>query len=240
VVKNKSQCFTVEMQTLFTEAMSPLQGLIDTSQAKIVAKALVKSRAFTVNLQLPPEQWFRWKCGIVAPCGCDCRSLNRFPDMRRTIDNALTKAVRSTFPDADYSIAVANAGIPWAKTLAKRLHLPLAYVRSTPKAMGSGHLVECSPRGGQRAIMIEDAVVSGKSTRNAIQAIHGETDVKVFGVQSIVNWNFPSMSALLDGYVLRSFPVPEIHIPSTSQAPTASTSEEQTTVGLANPAAPIS
>lgn len=201
--------FDTEMSTLFEEAMQEMQGIIATSQAKGVAKALVQSKAFRADLQLPPEKWFCWKCGIVAPCGCDCRSINGLPKARRLIDGALEKAAKATFPEVDYIIGVANAGIPWAKTLAERLSLPLAYVRSEPKTMGKGRLVECSPKGGQHAIIIEDVVVSGQSTINAIHAIHNETDVKVRGVLSIVNWNFQSTRKFLNEYnicTLTSYP----------------------------------
>lgn len=206
---DRLRSLSTEMNTLFEEAVQEIQGIIAPSQAQEAAKALVKSQAFSVDLQLPPEKWFHWKCGIVAPCGCDCRSLNGFPKVRRSIDGALEKAMKSTFPAVDYIIGVANAGIPWAKTLAEHLNLPLAYVRSEPKAMGKGHLVECSPKGGQHAIIIEDVVVSGQSTINAIHAIHNETDVKVRGVLSIVNWNFQSMRKLLSTYdvcALTSYP----------------------------------
>lgn len=206
---SRLRSFSAEMSTLFEESMQEIQGTIATSQAQGVAKALVQSQAFRVDLQLPPEKWFHWKCGIVAPCGCNCRSINGFPKARRSIDGALEKAMKSTFPDVDYIVGVANAGIPWAKTLAERLSLPLAYVRSDPKAMGKGRLVECSPKGGQHAIVIEDVIVSGQSTINAIRAIHNETDVKVCGVLSIVNWNFLSMRKLLSEYdicALTSYP----------------------------------
>src|SRR5690348_10262601 len=70
--------------------------------------------------------------------------------------------------------------------------------------MGKGHLVECHPQGGQRALLVEDIVVSGNSTRHAIDAIHRETDLTVIGVQSLVNWHFPSSRTLLSGYQVRA------------------------------------
>jgi orotate phosphoribosyltransferase len=192
------------MNRVFAESVRDMQELIDLPQANLVAQLLVKSGAFTVDLQLPPEQWFRWKCGIVAPCGCDCRSLNQLPDVRRRIDSTLAKAVGSLFSHADAIVGVANAGIPWAKTLAEKLHLPLAYVRSAPKTMGKGRLVECSPKKAQNALIIEDALVSGQSTKNVIDAVERETNSTICGVQSIVNWNFPFMRELLRGYPIRS------------------------------------
>jgi orotate phosphoribosyltransferase len=91
-----------------------------------VADALVASGAFTADLRLPADRWFRWKSGIRAPCGCNCRLLNAAPGWRRLVDGALADAARAWFPGAGYVVAVGYAGIPWAKTLAERLDLPLA------------------------------------------------------------------------------------------------------------------
>jgi orotate phosphoribosyltransferase len=184
-------------------AQEPLAGLTDTRHARPVAAALVASGAFTVNLRLPSDQWFRWKSGIVAPCGCNCRRLNTIPAFRRLIDDALADATRASFPDADYVVAVANAGIPWAKTVADRLGLPLAYVRAEARE-GGGPLVECSPGAGSRAVIIDDVVASGGSAARAIQALMAETSLRVAGVQSIANWNFPEMRALLARWPVRA------------------------------------
>jgi orotate phosphoribosyltransferase len=177
--------------------------LIDTRHASRAAMALVASGAFTVDMRMPRDQWFRWKSGILAPCGCNCRRLNTLPVWRRLIDDALTEAVRASFPHADYIIGVGNAGIPWAKTLADRLDLPLAYVRAEPR-VADGPLVECSPAGGTSAVVVEDVVASGESTERAIQALLAESDLRVAGVQSIVNWAFPEMRARLGAWPVRA------------------------------------
>jgi orotate phosphoribosyltransferase len=177
--------------------------LTDARRARPVAAALVASGAFTVDMRLPRDQWFRWKSGILAPCGCNCRRLNTLPAIRRLIDDTLTEATRASFPDADYIVAVAHAGIPWAKTLADRLDLPLAYVRAEARADG-GPLVECSPGRGARAVLVEDVVASGGSAARAIEALHTETGLRVVGVQSIANWDFPQMRALLAPWTVRA------------------------------------
>jgi orotate phosphoribosyltransferase len=177
--------------------------LTDARRARPVAAALVASGAFTVDMRLPRDQWFRWKSGILAPCGCNCRRLNTLPAIRRLIDDTLTEATRASFPDADYIVAVAHAGIPWAKTVADRLDLPLAYVRAEARADG-GPLVECSPGRGARAVLVEDVVASGGSAARAIEALHTETGLRVVGVQSIANWNFPQMRALLAPWTVRA------------------------------------
>ena len=177
--------------------------LVDALYAQRVAECLLACGAFTVDLSLPRQRWFRWKSGITAPLGCDCRRVNAFPAGRRLIDDALADAVRQAFPDAGYVVGVAQAGIPWAKTLAERLDLPLAYVRAQPRAPG-GPLVECAPGGAAAAIVVDDVVASGDTTRRAIDAIGAETGLTVAGIQSIANWNFPEMRAALGQWPIRA------------------------------------
>jgi orotate phosphoribosyltransferase len=181
----------------------PPERLLDPRYAQPVADALVASGAFTVDLAMPADRWFRWKSGIVAPCGCNCRVLYALPAVRRLVDDALEGATRRAFPDAGYVVAVAQAGIGWAKTLADRLDLPLAWVRSEARAAG-GPLVECSPGGGSRAVIIEDVVASGGSTARAVKAVLAETNLGIAGVQSIANWNFPEMRARLAPWTVRA------------------------------------
>jgi orotate phosphoribosyltransferase len=184
-------------------APGPPAGLTDARYARPVATALVASGAFTANLRMPLDQWFRWKSGILAPCGCNCRRLNALPALRRLVDDALADATRSSFPSADYVVAVAHAGIPWAKTVAERLDLPLAYVRAEAREPG-GPLVECEPGAGDQAVIIEDVVASGGSAARAIQALLAETSLRVAGVQSIANWNFPEMRDRLAPWTVRA------------------------------------
>ena len=178
-------------------------ALTDERHARPVAAALVASGAFTVDMRMPREQWFRWKSGIMAPCGCNCRRLNTMPAFRRLVDDALADATRRSFPGADYVVAVAHAGIPWAKTLAERLDLPLAYVRTEARP-GGGPLTECGPAAGARAVVVDDVVASGASTALAIGALLAETGLRIAGVQSIANWNFPEMRARLARWPVRA------------------------------------
>jgi orotate phosphoribosyltransferase len=181
----------------------PPGGLTDARHARAVAAALVTSGAFTADLRMPRDQWFRWKSGILAPCGCNCRRLNGAPALRRLVDEALADATRSSFPRADYIVAVAYAGLPWAKTVADRLGLPLAYVRADPRAPG-GPLVECEPGAGDQAVIIEDVVASGGSAARAVRAVLAETSLRVAGVQSIANWDFPEMRDMLSPWTVRA------------------------------------
>jgi orotate phosphoribosyltransferase len=182
-------------------------GLTDARYALSAAESLVASGAFTVDFRLPRDRWFRWKSGIVAPCGCDCRRLIAFPAHRRLIGDALAGAIAGAFPAADYIVGVAHGGIPWATAVADRLSLPLAYVRAQPRAAG-GPRVEGLPRRDAqpraRAVVIDDVVASGGSVAQAIRAIQDETGWLVAGVQSIANWGFPEMRETLDEWPVRA------------------------------------
>lgn len=182
-------------------------GLVDTRYALPVAECLVECGAFTVDLGMPRERWFRWKSGIVAPFGCDCRRINAFPPQRRLIDRALADAIAGAFPTADYIVGVAHGGIPWARGVADRLHLPLAYVRAQPRASG-GPQVEGRPqrdfRPAARAVVVDDIVASGGSAAAAIRAVRAETGWLIAGIQSIANWGFPEMRESLAEWPVRA------------------------------------
>jgi orotate phosphoribosyltransferase len=181
--------------------------LVDARYALSVAECLVACGAFTVDFSMPRERWFRWKSGVIVPFGCDCRRLNAFPAQRRLVDSALASAIAGAFPAAGYVVGVAHGGIPWAKAVADRLGLPLAYVRAQPRAAG-GLQVEGVPQGdfrpGTRAVVVDDVVASGGSVAQAIRAIQAETGWLVAGIQSIANWGFPEMRESLGQWPVRA------------------------------------
>jgi orotate phosphoribosyltransferase len=76
-------------------------------------------------------------------------------------------------------------------------------VRAEARGPG-GPLVECEPATGDQAVVIEDVVASGGSAARAIRALLAETGLRVAGVQSIANWNFPEMRELLAPWTVRA------------------------------------
>jgi len=182
-------------------------GLTDAHYALSAAECLVACGAFTADFSRPRDRWFRWKSGIVAPCGCDCRRLIAFPAHRRLIADALADAIAGAFPAADYIAGVAHGGIPWATAVADRLGLPLAYVRAQPRAAG-GPRVEGLPRRDvqlrARAVVVDDVVASAGSVAQAIRAIRDETGWLIAGVQSIANWGFAEMRETLGEWPARA------------------------------------
>ena len=113
-----------------------IKDIVYLPEAAPAARILVETGSFHVDTSLPFDKWFTWRCGIKAPCYCNCRHLNCYPVQRRYIADALAKSVRHSFPEAKIILGVASAGIPWASYIAERLNLPLAYVRSSAKSYG--------------------------------------------------------------------------------------------------------
>lgn len=186
-----------------------VRDIVHEPRAWQTAELLVKTNAYYVNMKLNPDKWFLWRSGIKAPCYCNCRHLNYHPEARVQITDYLTEAVEHWFPGAEIIVGMATAGIPWARGVADNLRLPLAYVRSSTKTHGVGGLVECSPREGAKAILIDDLVASGDSLKTAIQVLADEAKIETMGVQTIVNWGFQAMREKLSSTpmkALTSFP----------------------------------
>ena len=140
--------------------------------------------------------------GILAPCGCNCRRLNTIPALRRVVDDALADATRWSIP-APTTLSPS----PTPESVGKdprRTARPAAGLRARRSARRRRPARRVLARRGIRAVIIEDVVASGSSTARAIQALLAETGMRVAGVQSIANWNFPEMRARLASWTVRA------------------------------------
>ncbi|MCS7106520.1 MAG: orotate phosphoribosyltransferase [Acidilobaceae archaeon] len=76
----------------------------------------------------------------------------------------------------DVAVGVATAGIPWASAIALLMGKGVAYVRSEPKAHGTGSLVEGEPRG--KCVVIDDVATTGGSLERAVLAVRSLCEVR--------------------------------------------------------------
>ncbi|MFZ0368268.1 MAG: orotate phosphoribosyltransferase, partial [Halobacillus sp.] len=90
--------------------------------------------------------------------------------------------------DVDVIAGCATAGIPHAAWVAERLDLPMVYVRSSPKKHGKENQIEGHIEKGQRAVVIEDLISTGKSSIESAQALR-MAGVEVETVLSIFTYN---------------------------------------------------
>jgi orotate phosphoribosyltransferase len=91
------------------------------------------------------------------------------------------------FPDAAMLAGVATAGIAWGAMVADQLKLPYIYVRPKPKEHGLGNQVEGFYERGQKVVVIEDLVSTGKSSLQVVDVLK-EAGLEVIGMVSIFTY----------------------------------------------------
>jgi orotate phosphoribosyltransferase len=141
-------------------------------------------------VKLSPDQPFTWASGWKSPIYCDNRRILSHPHIRDFIKSEMTNMVFTQFPDADIIAGVATAGIPHGALVADLLSLPFVYVRSKPKEHGMGNQIEGEIKAGQKAVVIEDLISTGKSSMEAVVALQA-AGVEVIGLCSIFTYGFP-------------------------------------------------
>jgi orotate phosphoribosyltransferase len=156
------------------------------TDATIIAEKLLQVKA----IALKPQGFFTWASGWKSPIYCDNRKVLSHPYVRDFIKSELCNVIFEKFEAAQGLAGVATAGIPWAAMAADQLKLPLMYVRPKPKEHGLGNQIEGDYQPGQKVVVIEDLVSTGKSSLQAVDALL-DKGVDVIGMVSIFNYGFP-------------------------------------------------
>ncbi len=176
------------------------------TDAKIVAEKLLQVNAVKLN----PEQPFTWASGWKSPIYCDNRKILSFPFIRDYIKSEMCNLVFEKFPGAELLAGVATAGIAWGAMVADQLKLPYVYVRPWPKEHGLGNQIEGFYERGQKTVVIEDLVSTGKSSLQVVDVLK-EAGLKVTGMVSIFTYDFSVATdaitkASLQYYSLTNYP----------------------------------
>ena len=93
------------------------------------------------------------------------------------------------FPQAELLADVATAGIAWGAMAADQLKLPYVYVRPKPKEHGLGNQIEGFYEAGQKVLVIEDLISTGKSSLQVCDVLKA-AGVEVVGMVSIFTYGF--------------------------------------------------
>ena len=155
------------------------------TDAKMVAEKLLQVKAVKLNVKEP----YTWASGWKSPIYCDNRRVLSFPFIRDFIKSELCNIVFSKFPDAELLAGVATAGIAWGAMTADQLKLPYIYVRPKPKEHGLGNQIEGYYEKGQKTIVIEDLVSTGKSSLQVVDVLK-QQGLNVMGMVSIFTYGF--------------------------------------------------
>jgi orotate phosphoribosyltransferase len=152
---------------------------------RAVAEKLLQINAIRLNAEQP----FTWASGWKSPIYCDNRKVLSFPFIRDFIKSEMCNVVFESFPEAELLAGVATAGIAWGAMAADQLKLPYIYVRPKPKEHGLGNQIEGYYEAGQKTVVIEDLVSTGKSSLQVVDVLR-QAGLDVVGMVSIFTYGF--------------------------------------------------
>jgi len=174
---------------------------------KAVAEKLLQVQA----VSLRPQEPFTWASGWKSPIYCDNRRILSFTHIREFIKSEMCNLIFDKFPGADLLAGVSTAGIAWGALAADQLKLPFVYVRPKPKEHGLGNQVEGFFEKGQKTVVIEDLISTGKSSLQVVSALR-DGGLEVLGMVSIFTYGFPAAVSAFEMagvpfYSLTNYPV---------------------------------
>jgi orotate phosphoribosyltransferase len=152
---------------------------------KAIAEKLLQVQA----VKLSPENPFTWASGWKSPIYCDNRRVLSFPFVRDFIKSEMCNIIFDKFAGAEILAGVATAGIPWGIMAADQLKLPYIYVRPKPKEHGLGNQIEGYYAEGQKVLVIEDLISTGKSSLQVVEVLR-KVGMEVVGMISIFDYGF--------------------------------------------------
>jgi len=140
-------------------------------------------------IKLQPKKPFVWASGWKSPIYCDNRVTLSHPPIRTYIRQKLSELIQEEFGSVEMISGVATAGIPQGVLVAQDLGLPFTYVRSSSKDHGRENLIEGEVVSGQRVVVVEDLISTGKSSLKAVHALR-DAGCNVVGLVSIFTYGF--------------------------------------------------
>src|SRR5665213_351088 len=164
---------------------------------KAIAEKLLQINAIKLSIDKP----FTWASGWKSPIYCDNRKSLSFPFTRDFIKSEMCNVIFQSFENADMIAGVATAGIPWGAMAADQLKLPYIYVRPKPKEHGLGNQIEGFFEKGNKVVVVEDLVSTGKSSLQVVDVLRN-AGLQVEGMVSIFNYGFDeAKNAFEDAHV---------------------------------------
>jgi len=134
-----------------------------------LCKILVKTGATKFGL-------FKLSSGKLSPYYIDLRMIPGDPKALQTVIEIYETMARSKIgvTSFDRIAGVPTAGVPYASILAYTLSKPFLYVRRETKTHGGERRVEGQLFPGERVVLVDDLITTGKNTLQAAEAIRAE------------------------------------------------------------------
>jgi orotate phosphoribosyltransferase len=154
--------------------------------ANTLAEYLLQINAIKLNLHTP----FTWASGWKSPIYCDNRLTLSYPLCRTYIKEGFAALIHDHFENVNCIAGVATAGIPHGALVADAVQKPFSYVRSAPKAHGLTNKIEGKISKGDRVVVVEDLISTGKSSLEVVDALR-DAGAEVIGMIAIFTYGFP-------------------------------------------------
>ena len=151
----------------------------------LLAEKLLKISA----IKLQPDSPFTWASGWNSPIYTDNRLTLSYPEVRNFIKVELSRLILENFGEAEVVAGVATGAIAQGALVADTLGKPMVYVRSAPKDHGLENLIEGNIKPGQKVVVVEDLVSTGKSSLKAVEALR-MAGADVVGMVAIFTYEF--------------------------------------------------
>lgn len=134
-----------------------------------VAEILLEIGAVTINTKQP----FKYTSGILSPIYTDNRLLISYPEKWGIIIDSFVTGIINIIgmKNIDVIAGTATSGIPHAALIAERLNLPLIYVKFGHNDEVEYSSIEGKIKEGQRILMIEDHITTGKSVLSSAKVL---------------------------------------------------------------------
>lgn len=159
------------------------------NRAKKIAEYLLQIKA----IKLQPSNPFTWASGWKSPIYCDNRLTLSFPEVRTYIRDSFVELINGLYPETEVIAGVATGAISHGALVADKTGLPFIYVRSGAKDHGLGNQIEGFYSKGQKVVVVEDLISTGRSSLNAVRALR-EAGCEVLGMAAIFTYQFKKAS----------------------------------------------
>lgn len=155
------------------------------NKAAKLAKFLLEIKA----VKLSPTEPFIWTSGIPSPIYCDNRMVLSYPEVRTFVAEELAALIKDKFPQANRIAGIATAGIAHGALAADKIDMPYCYVRPEPKKHGLKNQVEGLMNAGDKIVLVEDLISTGKSSFQAVEGVIN-AGAEVVGVIALFTYGF--------------------------------------------------
>ncbi len=127
-----------------------------------VLKGLIETECFKLGS-------FTLKSGLKSPFYVDLRRTSSSPKFMKEIGKAYAELLKELKCDRIAGIPV--AAMPLATVASLETGIPMIYPRITKKGHGTGNLIEGDFKKGERVVLLDDLITTGKSKIEAIEIL---------------------------------------------------------------------